>query len=160
MPGRRVWISGIAAVVLLAALWVGYDLFRSWSRAIDCPDGKRRTIDTRAFATQDVGYAVEFEAGLADKTKLSGKVDPRLHQQLSEALQQSNEFRKFLVHGYNSCAVSAAQYAQYGARFQALGDVARQIDGLTRRTDLAEPDRQQLAKLVVQYIELLRKGGE
>lgn len=155
---RRVWIVGIAAVVVLAILWVGYDLFLRSSRAIDCPDGRRRTIDTREFATQYVGYAVELEASVGDK-KLAGKLDPKLHQALSEALQQSNEFRKFLVHGYNSCAVSAAQFARHGARFQALGDVARQIDGLARRSDLGEPERRQLEGLVGQYIELLRKAG-
>jgi hypothetical protein len=144
---------------MLVALWLGYDMLRARGQGVECPDGVRRTIDVRDFATQYVGYGVTFEATLKDKLKFTGKVDPQLLQRLSEAVQQSNEFRKYVVHGYNACAVSRAQYAQYGARFQALSDLGRQIDTLAGQSQLSSADEQRLTALVNQYINLLQKAA-
>jgi len=156
---RWPWIVAIGGGVMLVGLWLGYDLLRARGQRVECPDGVRRTIDVRDFATQYVGYGVTFEATLKGKIKLAGQVDPQVLQRLSEAVQQSNEFRKYVVHGYNACAVTRAQYAQYGARFQALGDLGRQIDTLTGQSQFRPGDEERLTVLVNQYIELLQKAG-
>lgn len=156
---RWPWIVAIGGSVMFVGLWLGYDVLRARGQRVECPDGVRRTIDVRDFATQYVGYGVTFEATLKDKIKLSGKVDPRLLQRLSEAVQQSNEFRKYVVHGYNACAVSRTQYAQYGARFQALSELGRQIDTLTDQSQFSPADEERLTALVNQYINLLQKAG-
>ena len=91
---------------------------------------------------------------MGDKGEFSGKIDPVQLQSLTEAAQQSNEFRKFLVAGYNACAISKAQYAEFGARFQTLDGLARQIDNLVAKGSLDEQGKQALADLVSRYGEV------
>ena len=134
---RIISLTVVGAIVLLAVVWVGRDLFLAKSRDIDCDDGRRKTIDLRDFVTQYSGYSIEFETALGDKAKFASKLNPVQLQQLSESLQHANEFRKFLVAGYNSCAVSTQQYTQFGASY--------------------EPntlDRTELRNLVKQYVGL------
>src|SRR5262249_12722754 len=114
---KTIWLACIGAVVLLAIIWVGRDLFLK-PRDLKCDDGPRKTIDIRDFITQYSAYSVELEGAVGDK-KLTAKLNPVQLQQLSESLQHANEFRKFLVAGYNACAVSKEQYTEYGATFQA-----------------------------------------
>jgi hypothetical protein len=127
---------------------------------IVCGDGPRRTIDIRDFATKYSAYSVEFEASVADKAKLSGKVTPAQLQQLSEALQSAQDFRKFVVAGYNSCAIDKEQYAKFGARFQALDNVSRQINSLASKPALSNDEESELSKLIEAYVALGRKLGE
>ena len=89
---------------------------------IPCDDGPRQRIDIRDFVTQYSAYSVEFESRIGDKVELSGKLDPVQLQALTEATQQSNEFRKFLIAGYNGCAISQQQYGELGPEHP---DVAR-----------------------------------
>lgn len=148
---RIVVVSSLAALVVLAGLWVFRDLFLGASAEIRCDDGARRTIDLREFTTQYWAYAVEFEASIQDVTKVSGKLEPRQLQELNAAQQQANEFRKYVVAGFNSCAISKAQYLKQVTRFQALDSVARQIDGLLERPALNPAGRTRLAELVERY---------
>ena len=54
----------------------------------------------------------------------------------------------------NGCAISKAQYAEFGARFQTLDGLARQIDSLVAKGSLDEQGKQGLADLVSRYGEL------
>jgi len=110
--------------------------------------------------TQYSGYTVQLEITLSKKVQVTGKLDPKMLQQLSEALQQSNEFRKFVVAGYNACAVSRAQYGQYGARFQALETLARQISDVMNQVDKSPAAGAALGPLIMQYVELSRTAVE
>src|SRR5262245_2696668 len=113
---KTIWLALIVVVVLLVILWVGSGLYLSRPRDIECDDGRRKTIDIRDFITQYSAYSVELEGAVSDK-KLTAKLNPVQLQQLSESLQHANEFRKYLVAGYNSCVVSKKQYVDYGATF-------------------------------------------
>jgi hypothetical protein len=148
---KTIWLTFIGAVVLLAVIWLGIDLFRSRSADIECDDGPRKTIDIRDFITQYSGYSVELEAAVSDK-KLSAKLNPVQLQQLSESLQHANEFRKFLVAGYNACAVSKKQYTDYGATFQALDSLSRQINTISTKPELSAQESMELGNLVKQYV--------
>ena len=75
-------------------------------------------------------YSVEFESRIGDKGELSGKLDPVQLQSLTGSCSAKHEFRKYLVAGYNACAISKQQYGEFGRRFQALDGIARQIDTL------------------------------
>lgn len=156
---RIVWVSGIGAVVVLVALFIFSDLFQSSPGVIPCDDGPRQRIDIRDFVTQYSAYSVEFESRIGDKVELSGKLDPVQLQALTEATQQSNEFRKFLVAGYNGCAISQQQYGELGGRFQALDGLARRIDRLAGNTALDESEKQKLTDLVEQYVRLTGELG-
>lgn len=149
-----VWLTVIAAIVVLAGLATFYDLYPGSARTITCDDGARQTIDIRDFVTQYSAYSVEFESRVGDKTEFSGKIDPVQLQSLTEAAQQSNEFRKFLVAGYNGCAISKAQYATFGTRFQTLDGLARQINNLVAEESLDEQEKISLGDLVGRYVEL------
>lgn len=147
------------AVLFIGILLLGRDMFLRRHSSFDCDDGARRTIDIRDFTTQYSAYSLELEASVQDKIKISTKLTPVQQQQLSEALQSANEFRKFVVAGYNSCAVTKAQYSQYGARFQTLDNLGREINQLTAKPSLSEEETKNMASLVSQYAELARKLG-
>jgi hypothetical protein len=153
-------IAVVLAAIVIVALWMGRDIFLRTPREITCDDGRRRIIDIRDFTTTYWAYSVEFEARIKDQAKVSGKLEPRQLQQLTEALQQANEFRKFIVAGYNACAVSKAQYLQYGAKFNALDAVSRQIDSLVKLPTMTDADRTRLNDLVRRYIELSGELGK
>lgn len=113
----------------------------------------------RDFATKYSAYSIELEASVADKAKASAKFTPMQLQQISESLQSANEFRKYVVAGYNACAISKAQYAQYEPRFLTLDALARQINVFLSQPALEEFERAQLNSLVNQYVELCSKLG-
>jgi len=102
---------------------------------------------------------VELEASVQDKAKVSTKVTPAQLQQLTEALQNTQEFRKFVVARYNSCGITKAQYSEYGAWFQALDEMAREINQLTESPSFSAEQSKGLASLIVQFAELARKAS-
>ncbi len=150
-------IVAIAAVLLIAVAWLVYDTTQQRGETIDCGNGDiRRTIDLRDFTTRYWAYSIEFEASVAERGKLATRLEPQQLQQLSEAMQQGREFRQFVVAGYNGCAITKANYADFGTRFQALDGLARQADKFAGQ----EPgDTARLAELVRQYITLSQALG-
>ena len=156
---KTIWLVSIGAVVLLVIVWFGRDLFLFMPGDPKCDDGPRKTIDIRDFVTQYSAYSVEFEATVNDK-KLSAKLNPVQLQQLSESLQHANEFRKFLVAGYNACAVSKKQYAEYGATFQAMDSLSRQINTISAKSELNAQETTELENLVKQYVTLSQQFAQ
>jgi hypothetical protein len=156
---KIIWLAAIVAVVILALVLEFRDIFLRTSKVVTCDDGSRRTIDIREFSTKYSAYSVELEVTVADKAKISTKLNPEQLQQLSESLQSANEFRKYLVAGFNSCAISKAKFAQDGTRFQAMDNLAHEINELVGDSS---PSQQQIAKLtglIHQYDELAGKLG-
>jgi hypothetical protein len=152
-------LAVIAAVVVVVVFFIARDIFLGRHAPFDCGDGPRRTIDIRDFTTQYSAYSLELEASVADKARISTKVNPIQLQQLSEAIQNARDFRQYVVAGYNSCAVTKAQYAQYGARFQALDNLAREINQLTASPSSSQGEMAKLGALISQYGQLARKQG-
>ena len=62
--------------------------------AVQCSDGMRKSINIDNFTTKYWAYSAEFEANIAEKGKLFGKLGPTQLQAVSDASQQANEFRK------------------------------------------------------------------
>ncbi len=135
---RTLWLSANSRTVFLVTLFVLVDLYRSSSGTLECDDGLRQTIDIRDFVTEYSAYAVEFDASLGDKARFAGKLDPVQVQTLTEVAPQANEFLKYLVAGFNSCAITKERYGNFGSRFQAMDGLARQIDTLSRQEALDE----------------------
>jgi hypothetical protein len=156
---KTVWVVAIAAAALLALAWFGRDLIERGGKTVACSDGPRRTIDIRDFVTKYSAYSVELEADIPNKAKFSGKVSPVQLRQLSESVQTANEFRKYVVAGYNSCAITNPQYALYGARFQALDSLSRQINELAAKSELSSGEKAQVSNLIREYGELVGKLG-
>jgi hypothetical protein len=150
----------LAIIMILTAfiivLWICRDLYLKYPKEIVCKDGIHRTIDIRDFTTTYLGYSAKFEVSIKDRERLSVNIEPMLLQQLSESLQQANEFRKLIVVGFNSCAITNVQYLQYGAKFQVLDNLSRQIDNIAKNEALSLSERKTLNNLVKQYIEVTK----
>lgn len=156
---KTISLAVVAAALVTVVIVVSRDMLLRRPHEFECGDGPRRTIDMRDFATKYSGNSVELEANVQDKAKVSTKVAPVQLQQLTEALQNAQEFRKFVVAGYNSCGITKAQYSEYGARFQALDALAREINQLTGSPTRSTEQDKNLASLIVQFAELARKAG-
>ncbi len=156
---KTVSLVVIAAAVVIASALIARDLLLRRHGVFDCGDGPRRTIDIRDFATEYSAYSVELEASIADKVKVSTKLSPVQLQHLSEAMQSANEFRKYVVAGYNSCAITKVQYTQDGERFQAMDGVAREINGLLAKPSLSQEESSSLAGLIDEYGKLAAQAN-
>jgi hypothetical protein len=113
----------------------------------------------RDFTTQYWAYSARLEASVADKAKVSTQLDPKTLGEVSQGLQEAREFRKYIVAGYNSCAITQAQYARFGSQFHALDGLAQEIDSLISKPSLAPEEKLKLAGLISQYGDLTRKLG-
>lgn len=156
---RLVYLALIGALILAFIILIGWDLILRRHATFNCGDGPRRTIDIRDFTTQYSGYSVEFEADIAEKGKISAKVNPVQLQQLSEATQNAMELRKYVVAGYNSCAITKVQYGQYGSKFQTLDDLAREMNEIASKPSLSQEEARRLSDLIKQYGELVKGLG-
>ena len=146
------------AILLVIAVFVVRDLRLRSSKTVTCPDGTTHpTIDMRDFTTQYWAYSAKLEASVEDKGKISAEVDPQVISQVSEGLQQAKAFRQYVVAGYNSCAITPAQYAQLGSQFYALDSVAQQIEALLSKASLTQAEKTSLADFVNQYRDLVKK---
>jgi hypothetical protein len=155
---KAISLAGIAAVIAVVLILVGRDMLIG-GREFNCEDGPRRTIDPRDFATRYSAYSLDLEATVKDKARVGTKVTPVQLQQLSEAVQNSQEFRKYVVAGFNSCAITKTQYGEYGTRFQALDGLAREINQLAGSPSLSPEQSKNLTTLIAQYAELAGKAG-
>lgn len=156
---RTISLAVLSAGLVIVVIVVARDMLLRRQSAFECGDGPRRMIDMRDFTTKYSGYSVELEANVQDKARVSTKVAPVQLQQLTEALQNAQEFRKFVVAGYNSCGITKVQYSEYGARFQALDALAREINQLTGSPTRSLEQDKNLASLILQFSELARKAG-
>jgi hypothetical protein len=156
---KLVSLAGIGAAVLIVLVVIGRDISIGRHAKIECSDGARSSIDIRDFTTQYSGYSVELEASNGEKGKLAAKVNPVQLQQISEATQNAREFRKYVVAGYNSCAITKLQYGLYGARFQALDSLASEINDLVAKPSLSQEETKRLTDLIKQYGELVKSLG-
>ena len=147
----------IAAVVVCVTVWFGSDLRQKFGGTIACPDGPHGRIDLRDFVMQYSLWSVTFEAEAQGKGKIATALEPRQAQQLSEAVQQAGEFRKYVVAGYNACAISREQYARFGSALQNLDSLERQIGQLSSKTGETAEDRRQLQQLVAEVVGASQK---
>lgn len=156
---KTVAIVVIGAAVLVTGVLVARDFLLRRPSMVYCPDGSHPSIDLRDFTTQYWTYSVKLEASVADRAKVSTELDPKTLEHVSEALQETREFRKYVVAGYNSCAITQAQYGQFDTRFRALDALAREINTLLSKPALTQEESTQLAGLIRQYGDLAKQFG-
>lgn len=156
---RIVGLTAIGAVLASAFVWAGWDLIQKRGEVIPCPDGPHGKIDLRDFVNQYSQWSITFEGEVQGKGKIATKLEPHQLQQLSEAVQQADEFRKFVVAGFNACAVTRDQYGRLGSLFQSLDSLERQIDQLNSESGSGanEQRMQQLVNEVVNISKTLRQ---
>jgi hypothetical protein len=156
---RVVVVAMAALVLILVAAGVFWDLWNRRQRPIDCGDGQRYAIDARQFDTRYFTYSLELEASVKGSDKILVKLDPVQLQKLSEGMESANEFRKYVVAGFNSCAVTKVEYGQWGARFQALDNLAREINELATKPSRSTQESATLTTLVNEFADQARKLG-
>jgi hypothetical protein len=156
---RAVALAVIAATLILAMAYFLWDS-RLRGGVVHCPDGSSHPkIDIRDFTTRYWAYSAKLEVSIDNKTKMSTQLDPKTLDQASQALQSTREFRKYVVAGYDSCAITPERYERLGARFQALDSLAQQIDSLISQQSLSLDEKEKNANLIKQYGDLARQLG-
>jgi hypothetical protein len=149
-----VLVVAILVIGTLIVVWMYRPRRTEALGTINCSDGPRLLVDAGKFDTQYWAYSIKLEGTLNDKGKIAAAIEPKQLQQLSEAMQQGNEFRKWLVNSYNACAVTRDHYAAYGVSFQGMDNAARNIQDALERGVHSEADRASLAALVKTYLQL------
>jgi hypothetical protein len=157
MTKRAMYAGAVGVVLVVLVVVFERDIVLRRPGEISCDDGVRRRIDEREFSTQYWAYGVKLEGSVGGKAKLSGTLEPKQLQQLSESLQSAKEFQKVLVNGFNACAITKQQYGAYAARFQALDSLSRRLDTLTVKATLDAADQSEIGKVVDEYIELAQR---
>src|SRR5579872_1707496 len=142
---KTVSLAAIALVALALIAFMVDEFARIGPHPLDCEDGRRYAIDIREFATQYSSYSAELQGNLAGKGSVSAKLNPVQQQQMSEAFQTTREFQKFLIAGYNSCAVEKKRFERYRTKFQILDSLAREINDLTTRITASSKQADKLA---------------
>jgi len=154
---RSVIIVALLVVTVLIIVWIYRPRATEPLGVVHCPDGTTHpVIDATQFVTQYWAYSVKLEGSLGNKAKAAAALEPKQMQQLSEALQQGNEFRKWLVNSYNACAVRQDKYEQYGVSFQGMDNAARNIQELIDQGVNTSAERANLLALVNTYVHLAR----
>src|SRR5450631_549604 len=159
---KQVGLAALVLILVLAGMWFLRDwhLANGSSAACGDPEGPRPKIDIRQFETHYTGYSVSLEGEITGKGKLSGKIEPAALQKLSESLQSGQEFRKALVAGYNSCAVTRSAYQAAVLRFQSLDGIAHRIDTLAGKASLSSQEESTLKTLADEYTTMSQHLGE
>jgi len=147
-------IKTVALVIVGAALMAMLAFFfkDNLAPAVQCDDGMRNPVNIDNFTTKYWPNSAEFETNIAEKGKLSEKLDPTQLQAVSDASQQANKFRKFVVAGFNSCSITKLQYAEFGSRFQQLDNLSRRIDSLAAVPNPTDSDKAGLTRLIDEYV--------
>jgi hypothetical protein len=151
---RTVWLTVLCAAFVGLLVWIGWDAYQKRGQTVSCPDGPHGHIDLRDFVQTYSQWSVTFEAEAVGKGKISTKLEPNQAQQLSEAVQQAAEFRKFVVAGFDACAITSVQYGRFGAMFQDLDSLERQIGQLTAKATNSPEESRQLQVLVNEVVDI------
>jgi|GEM_PF-6445640 len=148
----------IVGAILIATL--AFIFKDNLAPAVQCNDGIRKPITIDSFTTKYWAYSAKFEANIAENGKLFGKLDPTQLQAVSDASQQANEFREFVVAGFNRCAITKLQYSEFGSRFQQLDNLSRQIDNLAAVLNPTDKDKAGLSQLIGEYVAFSQQLAE
>jgi hypothetical protein len=72
-------------------------------------------------------------------------------QNAYESTQNWDQFLKGLVVGYNSCAISKADYAKILQRYQAVEAISNNLSQLLQKSPLTQQDGETAKRLIEQY---------
>ena len=149
---RNVKAVAILLVIAGVAMVAGYFVWHIYVRrlvTVSCADGPHSTIEPRDFTTRYWTYSMNLEATVAGKAELSTGLDPKMLQQLSEALKETREFSNLVAAGYNSCEITQGQYERYEIHAYAADNLAQEIDSLLSRQSISPDEKTELAGLLI-----------
>ena len=147
----RIVLFVVVGIAVLSLSWMVWDRSYSNGHPFPCDGKERRAIDMRTFETQYSAYSLALEAQLSVDKKVSIMLEPKQRMDITEALQQANEYRKFIVAGFNACAVTAEQYSKMETHFHLLDNIARQINIMLTKPKLTADESTNLTGLIKDY---------
>lgn len=148
----------IASLTLIVLVYLVMDFWKHRPRTIQCSDGERQTTDYRDLQLEYSSKKISLiEIELMDELKVRLlELDPKVLQRAFESTQGWDQFLKGLVTGYNSCAVSKADYALILQRYKAMEDIATNLSKLLQRKTLTGQELESAKQLINQYHALSR----
>lgn len=141
----------VVSFALLVVVYLSLDYWKNRPRTIHCDDGERQTIDYRDLQIKYSGNKISFEVEVMDKLKLLPEIDPEVLQTAYESTQNWDQFLKGLVVGYNSCAISKADYAVILQGYKIMEEVSKNLSQLLRKSPLTRQDVETARRLIQQY---------
>jgi hypothetical protein len=141
-----------------AGIVIFYFTYRVLMSRQKCPDGTTRVqIDVASFETQYSGYSMKLEAKLRKDASLTAELDPVKQREISEAMQSARLQLQALAAGYNTCAVTAAQFNQARDRFQRMEGLAQRIEQLSAQRPAGPKTNEMISAYVSEYVRLARE---
>jgi hypothetical protein len=141
----------VVSMALIAVVYLSLYYWKNRPRSINCDDGERQTIDYRDFQINYSGNKISLEIEVMDKLKLRPEIDPQVLQMAYESTQNWDQFLKGLVVGYNSCAISKADYAVILQRYKIVEETSKNLSQLLRKSPLTQQDMETAKRLIQQY---------
>jgi len=141
----------VICLTLLGGSYVILDYWKGRSRIIHCDDGERRTIDYRDFQLRYSANKISLQVEILNKLKVRSEIDPKVLQTAYESTQHLDQFLKGVVIGYNSCAISKADYVEILQRYQTVEAISKNLSQLLQKTPLTPQDGETAKRLIEQY---------
>jgi tetratricopeptide (TPR) repeat protein len=131
----------------------------SAQKKVSCPDGDHFVTDVGQVAIKYEGQSLKGTLSSLSVFGASVSAEPKKLQVASEATQLWNEFIKALVVGYNSCAISKADYSEALRQlYPQLKQEASSLDVIRKLVaDGQRTDRVRTKKLLDSYFDNLRR---
>lgn len=141
----------VVSITLVVVVYLSLDYWKSRPRMIHCDDGERQTIDYRDLQIKYSGNKISLEVELIDKLKMRPEINPKVLQTAYESTQNWDQFLKGLVVGYNSCAISKADYAVILQRYKIMEETSKNLSQLLRKSPLTQQDMETARRLIQRY---------
>ncbi len=141
----------LISLTLLSVVYLGLDYWKGRPRTIHCEDGDRQTVDFRDLQMKYSGNKISLEVEVMNRLKLRPEIDSKVLQRAYESTQNWDQFLKGLVAGYNSCAISKADYAKILQRYQAVEAISKNLSQLLQKSPLTQQDGEMAKRLIEQY---------
>lgn len=154
---KQLFVLGFVTLAVCVVGYLAWDSSQRNGSTRMCQDGPHGKIDLRDFSTRYSQWSFTFEAEIQSRGKIAAGLNEKQIQQLSEAILQANQFRQYVVAGFNACAITSIQFAQYGAALQAIDSMERQIHQLVIQASRNEKDSSQLDKLILEVVAASEK---
>jgi hypothetical protein len=147
----------VASVVLLSVFYLILDYWKHRTRTVQCDDGERQTIDFKELQIEYSSKKISLDIEVMKKLRMRPEIDPKVLQIAFESTQNWDQFLKGLIVGYNSCAVSKADYALMLQRYKGMEDILKSLSQLLKKNSLTKEDAEAATQLIKQYSSLSRE---
>jgi hypothetical protein len=141
----------VISTILFAVFYLSIDYLKHRPRTIHCDDGQRETVDYRDLQLKYSSYNISLNVEVMNKLKVRPEIGSKLLQTAYESTQGWDQFLKGLVAGFNSCAISKADYNLALQRYKAMEDISKNLSQRLQKNTLSKQDVEIIRLLIEQY---------